>query len=275
MDTVLQAIVIGIVQGLTEFLPISSSGHLIVVPYLLGWDDALINSLAFSVILHLGTLIALLAYFWRDWVRLVPAGLAALRDRSFRDDPDRRLAWLIAVTMPPAILVGILLNDAIESTFRQPVLVAVMLVIGSAIMWLADRLGRKLLPIERLSFAGAFGVGCAQALALVPGISRAGVSISAGLAFGLTREAAARFAFLMATPIIAGAGAWETRKLLAGEAGVPLDPLVLAAGFAASAVAGLVAITLLLRYLRDHPLTIFIVYRLLLAAVILFIFLDV
>jgi undecaprenyl-diphosphatase len=275
MDTVLQAIVIGIVQGLTEFLPISSSGHLIVVPYLLGWDDALINSLAFSVILHLGTLIALLAYFWRDWVRLVPAGLAALRDRSFRGDPDRRLAWLIAVTMPPAILVGILLNDAIESTFRQPVLVAVMLVIGSAIMWLADRLGRKLLPIERLSFAGAFGIGCAQALALVPGISRAGVSISAGLAFGLTREAAARFAFLMATPIIAGAGAWETRKLLAGEAGVPLDPLVLAAGFAASAVAGLVAITLLLRYLRDHPLTIFIVYRLLLAAVILFIFLDV
>jgi undecaprenyl-diphosphatase len=275
MDTVLQAIVIGIVQGLTEFLPISSSGHLIVVPYLLGWDDALINSLAFSVILHLGTLVALLVYFWRDWVRLVPAGLAALRDRSFRGDPDRRLAWLIAVTMPPAILVGILLNDAIESTFRQPVLVAVMLVIGSAIMWLADRLGRKLLPIERLSFAGAFGVGCAQALALVPGISRAGVSISAGLAFGLTREAAARFAFLMATPIIAGAGAWETRKLLAGEAGVPLDPLVLAAGFAASAVAGLVAITLLLRYLRDHPLTIFIVYRLLLAAVILFIFLDV
>jgi undecaprenyl-diphosphatase len=275
VDTVLQAIVIGVVQGLTEFLPISSSGHLIVVPYLFGWDDALINSLVFSVILHLGTLVALLTYFWRDWARLIPAGLAALRDRSFQGDPDRRLAWLIAVTLPPAIAVGILLNDAIETTFRQPALVAAMLVIGSAIMWLADRLGRKALPIERLSFAGAFGVGCAQALALVPGISRSGVSISAGLAFGLTREAAARFAFLMATPIIAGAGAWETRKLFTGEAGVPLDPLVLVAGFAASAVAGLAAIAFLLRYLRDHPLTVFIVYRLVLAAVILFIFLEV
>jgi undecaprenyl-diphosphatase len=275
VDTVLQAIVIGIVQGLTEFLPISSSGHLIVVPYLLGWDDALINSLAFSVILHLGTLIALLAYFWRDWARLIPAGLAAARERSFRGDPDRRLAWLIAATMPPAIVVGLLLNDAIESTFRQPALVAAMLVAGSAIMWLADRLGRKTVPIERLSFVGAFGVGCAQALALVPGISRSGVSISAGLAFGLTREAAARFAFLMATPIIAGAGAWETRKLLTGEAGVPLDPVVLVAGFLASTVAGLAAITWLLRYLRGHPLTVFIVYRLVLAVLILVIFLDV
>ena len=275
VDTVVQAIVIGVVQGLTEFLPISSSGHLIVVPYLLGWDDALVNSLAFSVILHLGTLVALLVFFWRDWLRLVPAGLAALRDRSFNGDPDRRLAWLIAATLPPAIAVGILLHDAIESTLRQPALVAAMLVVGSAIMWLADRLGRKVLPVERLSFAGAVGVGCAQALALVPGISRSGVSISAGLAFGLTREAAARFSFLMATPIIAGAGAWETRKLLAGEAGVALDPLVLVAGFAASAVAGLVAVAVLLRYLRTHPLTVFIVYRLVLAAVILFVFLEV
>jgi undecaprenyl-diphosphatase len=275
MDPILQAIVIGIVQGITEFLPISSSGHLIVVPYLLGWDDALINSLAFSVILHLGTLVALLVYFWRDWTRLVPAGMATLRERSFRSDPDRRLAWLIATTLPPAIAVGILLNDAIETAFRRPALVAVMLVVGSAIMWLADRLGRKALPLERLSFAGAFGVGCVQALALVPGISRSGVSISAGLAFGLTREAAARFSFLMATPIIAGAGAWETRKLLTGEAGVPVDGSVLAAGFLASAVAGVAAVAVLLRYLRGHSLTAFIVYRLGLAAVVLFAFLNV
>jgi len=275
MDTILQAIVIGIVQGITEFLPISSSGHLIVVPDLLGWDDALLTSLPFSVVLHLGTLVALLAYFWRDWVRLVPAGLAALRDRSFQGEADRRLAWLIAATLPPAIAVGIALNDAIESSFRQPVLVAAMLAVGSAIMWLADRLGRRALPIERLSFAGAFGVGCAQALALVPGISRSGVSISAGLAFGLTREAAARFSFLMATPILAGAGAWETRKLLTGEAGVPVDGPVLAAGFLASLVAGAAAVAVLLRFLRRHPLTVFIVYRLALAAIVVFVFLDV
>jgi len=275
MDTVFQAIVIGIIQGLTEFLPISSSGHLIVVPFLLGWDDVLINSLVFSVILHLGTLVALLGYFWRDWARIVPAGLATLRDRSFQGDPDRRLAWLIATTLPPAIAAGVLLNDAIETAFRRPALVAAMLVVGSAIMWLADRLGRRVLPLEGLSLPGAFVVGCAQAFALVPGISRSGVSISAGLAFGLTREAAARFSFLMATPIIAGAGAWETRKLVTGEAGVPVDGPVLAAGFVASALAGLAAIALLLRYLRGHPLTAFIVYRLVLAAVILFVFLDV
>ncbi len=275
MDPVFQAIVIGIVQGLTEFLPISSSGHLIVVPFLAGWNDVLINSLVFSVILHLGTLVALLAYFWRDWARLVPAGLATIRDRSFRGDPDRRLAWLIAVTLPPAIAAGVLLNDAIETAFRRPALVAAMLVVGSAIMWLADRLGRQALPIAGLSFGGAFVVGCAQAVALVPGISRSGVSISAGLAFGLTREAAARFSFLMAAPIIAGAGAWETRKLLTGEAGVPVDVQVLAAGFLASVLAGLAAIVLLLRYLRRNRLTVFVVYRLVLAAVILFVFLDV
>jgi undecaprenyl-diphosphatase len=283
MDTFFQAVVMGIVQGLTEFLPISSSGHLIVVPFLLGWthadgtpvagQDPVVTSLAFSVVLHLGTLVALLAYFWRDWARLVPAGLAALRDRSFRGDPDRRLAWLILVTMPPAIVAGILLNDFFEQQVRQPLLVALMLVIGAAILWAADRLGRRTDGMERLGFGGAFFVGCAQAVALVPGISRSGISISAGLVLGLTREAAARFSFLMAAPIIAGAGAWETRKLLSGEAGVAVEPAVLVAGFAASAAAGFVAIAVLLRYLRSHPMTIFVVYRLVLAAIVVVYFL--
>jgi undecaprenyl-diphosphatase len=273
MDTILQAVVMGIVQGLTEFLPISSSGHLIVVPYMLGWDDALLTSLAFSVVLHLGTLVALLAYFWKDWARLVPAGFAALRERSFGGDPDRKLAWLILATMPPAIVAGLLLNDFFEEQVRQPLLVALMLVVGAALLWTADRLGRKSDGMERLGLGGALFVGCAQALALVPGISRSGISISAGLALGLTREAAARFSFLMAAPIIAGAGAWETRKLLAGEAGVAVEPGVLVAGFAASAVSGFVAIAWLLRYLRSHPMTIFVVYRLVLAALVVAYFL--
>jgi undecaprenyl-diphosphatase len=273
METILQAIVMGVVQGLTEFLPISSSGHLVIVPYLAGWDDPFITSLAFSVVLHLGTLVALLAYFWRDWVRLVPAGLATIRDRSFRGDPDRRLAWLIVATMPPAIVAGILLNDFFEAQVRQPVLVALMLVIGAAILWAADRLGRKQDGMERLGFGGAIFVGCAQAIALVPGISRSGISISAGLALGLTREAAARFSFLMAAPIIAGAGAWETRKLLTGEAGVPVEAGPIVAGFVASVVSGFVAIAWLLRYLRSHPMTIFVAYRLVLAAVVVVYFL--
>ncbi len=273
MGTVFQAIVMGIVQGLTEFLPISSSGHLVVVPYLAGWDDPFITSLAFSVVLHLGTLVALLAYFWRDWLRLIPAGLATIRDRSFRGDPDRRLAWLIAITTPPAIVAGVLLGDFFESKVRQPVLVALMMVVGAAILWTADRLGRRTDDMERLGFGGAFFIGCAQAVALIPGISRSGISISAGLALGLTREAAARFSFLIATPIIAGAGAWETRKLLTGEAGVPVELGPLVAGFVAAVVSGFVAIAWLLRYLRSHPMTVFVVYRLVVAALVVVYFL--
>ena len=268
MDIALQALVIGAVQGLTEFLPISSSGHLILVPYLLGWTDPFINSLAFSVMLHMGTLAALLVYFWRDWARLVPAGLAAVRDRSFRGDADRRLAWLLAATLPPAVVLGVLLSDFFEEKVRQPILVAAMLVVGAAILWLADRLGRRTDGIERLGFAGAIGIGCAQALALVPGISRSGISISAGLALGLTREAATRFSFLMATPVIAGAGLFELRKLLAGQVTSDVSTTAIVVGFAAAVVSGLAAIHVLLGFVRNHSMTVFVAYRLVLAAIV-------
>ena len=203
MDILVQALVLGIVQGLTEFLPVSSSGHLILVPALLGWKDPFIDSLTFSVMLHMGTLVALLVYFWRDWLRLVPAGLAAIRDRSLGADPDRRLAWLVVTTMIPAVIVGVLLNDFIERNVRLPGLVALLLVVGAAILWLADRVGRQDRRIADLSFPAALGIGAAQALALFPGISRSGISISAGRLLGLSRPDAARFSFLMATPIIA------------------------------------------------------------------------
>ncbi len=274
MDTLLQAIVMGIIQGLTEFLPISSSGHLLVVPHIAGWDDPFITSLAFTVMLHVGTLVALFAYFWRDWARLVPAGLATLRDRSFRGDPDRKLAWLIAATLPPAVVVGVTLNDFFEEQVRQELLVALTLVIGAGILWAADRLGRQTKKLDGLGFGAAFGIGCAQAIALVPGISRSGISISAGLFAGLTREGAARFSFLMATPITLGAVIWEFRKLLAGDAGVPVDAGILIAGMLAAAAAGFVAIAVLLRYLRNHRMTIFVVYRLVLAGVVVVHFLS-
>ena len=268
MDTLFQAIVMGIVQGLTEFLPISSSGHLLLVPHMAGWEDPFITSLAFSVMLHVGTLVALFAYFWRDWLRLVPAGLATIRDRSFRGDPDRKLAWLIVVTLPPAIVVGVTLNDFFEEQVRQELLVALTLVIGAGILWAADRLGRQTREVDGLGFGAAFGIGCAQAVALVPGISRSGISISAGLFAGLTREAAARFSFLMATPITLGAVIWEVRKLATGESGVPVDSGVLVAGMIAAAVSGFLAIAVLLRFLRNHRLTIFVVYRLVLAGIV-------
>jgi undecaprenyl-diphosphatase len=268
MDLVFQALVMGIVQGLTEFLPVSSSGHLIVVPFLLGWRDPFINSLEFSVMLHIGTLVALLAYFRADWLRLVPAGLAALRDRDFRDDPDRRLAWLLAAATVPALVVGFAFNDVIEERFRQVGLVALMLVVGGAILWLAERNGSHRREIGGLTFLAAIGIGGAQAVALIPGISRSGISISAGLFAGLDRESAARFSFLMATPITALAGAWETRKVLAGESGVEVSLLPLVVGLVASLVAGFAAIAILLRFLRSHPTHVFVVYRAILATVV-------
>ncbi|HEY8868681.1 MAG TPA: undecaprenyl-diphosphatase UppP [Candidatus Limnocylindrales bacterium] len=269
MEIPFQAFVMGIVQGLTEFLPVSSSGHLIVVPAILGWHDPFIDSLAFTVMLHMGTLVALLIYFRNDWLRLIPAGLAAIRDRSLRGDPDRRLAWLLAVATVPAVIAGLALNDAIEGAFREARLVAVTLVIGAAILWLAERWGTRTKGINDVTFPVAFGIGAAQAVALVPGISRSGISISAGLFAGLDRESAARFSFLMATPITAGAGLYEIRKLVVGQAGVTAVPVAaLAIGMLAALLAGLAAIAFLLRFLRTYPTTVFIVYRVLAAAVI-------
>ncbi len=273
MDTLLQALIMGIVQGLTEFLPISSSGHLIIVPFLFGWTDPFITSLAFSVMLNIGTLAALLIYFWRDWFRLVPAGLAAIRDRSSRGDPERRLAWMLVTATIPAAITGFLLSDFIDRQFHGtgpgtvgPV--AVMLVVGAAIMWFADRVGGQDKGVEDVTFPIALGLGVAQTLALIPGISRSGISIAAGRFAGLGREAAARFSFLMAAPIILGATIFEVRKLVAGDAGVPVSPGPLLVGVVASFVAGILAINVLLGYLRSHSLNVFVIYRLVLAAVV-------
>jgi undecaprenyl-diphosphatase len=273
MDTYVQALVMGIVQGLTEFLPISSSGHLILAPAMLGWDDEFITSLAFTVMLHLGTLIALLAYFWRDWMRLVPAGLATLGDRSFAGDPDRRLAWLLALTTLPAIVAALLFDDLIEGAVRQPGLVALTLVIGAAILWIADRWPAGPRTIPGLSFPAGLAIGAAQALALVPGISRSGISIAAGRFAGLDRQSAARFSFLMATPVTALAVVYETFLLARGDSGldVAVGPLVV--GMAAALISGLVAIRFLLRWLAGHPLDIFVWYRLVLAALVVIWFL--
>ena len=273
MDTVVQALIMGVVQGLTEFLPVSSSGHLIVVPFFAGWDDAFINSLAFSVMLHLGTLVALLVYFRTDWVRLVPAGLAALRDRSLRDDDDRKLAWLLVASTIPAAILGLVFGDLIEDSFRSVGLVAVTLVLGGLILLVADRFGAKSRAIEDITFPIAIGIGAAQALALIPGISRSGISISAGRMVGMDRESAARFAFLMATPITAGAGLFEARKLLAGESGLQFATLPLVVGMVASLLSGLVAIHFMLSFLRRQSLDIFVWYRFALAAIVLIVWL--
>ncbi|MEJ7754279.1 MAG: undecaprenyl-diphosphatase UppP [Candidatus Limnocylindrales bacterium] len=267
MELLLQAIIQGVVQGLTEFLPISSSAHLILLPRLLGWDDPFLTSAEFDVMLHLGTLGALLVYFWRDLIRLGIAWLASIRHRRLGEDPDRRLAWLLLLTVIPAALVGALFEDFFDETFRDVLLVIpLLLVVGAGMLAFGERYGRRDRGLDKLRVRDALVIGTAQALALFPGISRSGVTIAAGLVLGLDRAAAARFAFLMGIPIIAGAGLWKLRVIVAGETSA-FEPLVLAAGMTASALAGLAAIAFLLRYLRTRSTGIFIVYRLLFAAV--------
>jgi len=267
-ERLIQALVMGVVQGLTEFLPISSSGHLILVPSLAGWDDAFVTSLAFSVMLHVGTLGALLVYFIDDWLRLVPAGLAALRDRSFAGSSDRRLAWLLAVSTVPAGLAALAFGDVVErEAFRQPGLVVTMLAAFAGVLWLADRWGAQSRSIDQLGFAGALGVGLAQAVALIPGVSRSGATMSAALFAGLDRPSAARYAFLMATPVTALAAVYESLKLVSGTGPVAAEAAPLVAGVVASFVSGLLAIAVLLRYLRTRSFNVFVVYRLGVAAV--------
>ena len=273
MDPLLTALIMGTVQGLTEFLPVSSSAHLIIVPYLLGIHDPFLTSLAFSVMLHVGTLVALLIYFAGDWLRLVPAFLTAVRDRSLSGDPNRRLAMLLAVATVPAVVAGLLLGDLEDVVRSQIGLVATMLIVGAAILWLAERSGRRTKVALDLTPANAFWIGVAQAVALVPGISRSGISISAGLLSGLRREEAARFSFLMATPVTAGAATLEVIQVVRGGAvGVEVGPLAI--GLAASFVFGILAISGLLRFLRTRSTDVFVVYRVLLAAFVLVVWLG-
>jgi len=278
MDTVIAAAVMGVVQGLTEFLPVSSSGHLIVVPFLFGGvlpglNDPFITSLAFSVILHIGTLLALLLYFAGDWLRLIPAFFRAVARPRGSIDADGRLALLLAVATVPALVVGFLLHD-LEDVIRSQVgLVATMLVVGAAVLWLAERIGRQSRLALDLPVAFAFGIGVAQPFALIPGISRSGISISAGLFAGLRREEAARFSFLMATPVTAAAAAYEVLQVISGATpGVEIGPL--AVGLATSFVFGILAIGGLLRFLRTRSTDVFVTYRLILAAVVFVVWLG-
>ena len=268
MDLLVQAVVLGLVQGLTEFLPISSSGHLIIVPAVMGWHDPFIDSLAFSVMLHLGTLIALLIYFRHEWIRLIRAAVELVRERSVDGDPERRLVILLAITVVPGALVGVLLNDVIEREVRAVGLVAVMLVIGAAILWLADRWGSQRRSMDELSRTAALGIGIAQAIALLPGISRSGISISGGLLAGLDRESATRFSFLMSGPIIGGAVLFEARKLFAPDSGLSGHADLLVVGVVAAFLSGLAAIHVLLAYVRTRSLNVFVAYRLVLAAAV-------
>jgi undecaprenyl-diphosphatase len=268
MESLIHAAILGIVQGLTEFLPISSSAHLILVPKLLGWNDPFIDSAAFDVMLHMGTLVALLVYFWRDLIEILGAWLASIRDRRIGDDPQRRLAWLLVVSVIPAAILGAALEGFFDQAFREHYQwIALFVLIGATLLWLGERRGTQTRGLDGMVLRDAITIGAAQALALFPGTSRSGITIAAGLLLGLKREAAARFSFLMAVPVIAGAGIWKARTLVgASLGGAQVNELVV--GIVTSAIFGFVAIAFLLRFLRTNPTTVFIAYRIVLAAVI-------
>lgn len=253
-----RAAILGIVQGLTEFLPISSSGHLILIPALFEWPD---QGLSFDVGLHLGTLLALLVYFWREWLSMARHTLADLRVHHLEfssHSPQSKLLWLIALGSIPAAIVGVLFNSWIEDNVRQAWLVALMLALVATIMLVADRWGGRWRRLGSLNVPDAILIGAGQACALIPGVSRSGATITTGLFRDFTRDDAARFAFLLGTPAFVGAALLKAKDL-SGETTHQFGELAI--GFACSAIVGFAVIHLLLRYLRRNSLIPFVAYR--------------
>ncbi|MFA5878764.1 MAG: undecaprenyl-diphosphatase UppP [Candidatus Margulisiibacteriota bacterium] len=248
----LQAISYGIVQGLGEFLPISSSAHLIALPQIFGWQDP---GLSFDVALHLGTLAALLLFFWKDWLRLIHAGFTNIKST------DGKLFWFIIIASIPGAIIGKLLEKHAETIFRNLLLIGIMLIVMGLILYVADKFSKKKDSIEKIGFWRSFGIGVSQALAIVPGVSRSGITITLGLFLGLNKESAARFSFLLSTPIVLGAGLLKLKDLAA----TPINQLpFLLIGVTFSALTGFLCIKFLLNYLKTKGFGIFVIYRILL-----------
>lgn len=253
----LHAAVLGAVQGFAEVLPISSSAHLILVPWLLRWPE---SGLTFDVALHLGTFLALSLYFWRDIIEMVVSFFDAIASRRV-NTPARRLPFLIIAATIPAAVVGKLFEDQIEAIFRSnPLLIASFLVGFGLLLGLTDMLGRKRLELDEIKPASALTIGLMQCLALIPGVSRSGITITAGLMLGFTRESSARFSFLMSLPIVAGAALLKTVHLF--KHGIPAgEVLPMLVGIGTSAVTGYISVVFLLRLVQKQTLSMFVWYR--------------
>ena len=262
--SLLEAVVLGVVQGLTEFLPISSTAHLRIAPALLGWPDP---GAAYSAVIQLGTVGAALLYFWRDIVRIVTALARGIAARNPWESPDARLGWLVAIGTVPIGVAGLAFKDAIETSFRSLYVISGMLIALAILLFLAERLASHRRTMEQMTVKDGLVIGLWQAVALVPGSSRSGTTLTGGLFLGLRREDAARFSFLLSIPATTLAGVFELRHLL--QAADRPSNLVLAVGTVVSFVSGVAAIAGLLRFLRTRTTLVFVVYRIALGVLLI------
>jgi undecaprenyl-diphosphatase len=258
-----EAIVLGIVQGLTEFLPISSSGHLRIVPAFAGWEDP---GAAFTAVIQLGTMAAVLVYFRRDLVNIARAWYAGLRDPAVRGTLDSRMGWYLIVGTIPIVIFGFAFDDAIEEDARSLTLIGTTLIVLGLLLLLAEAVGKRDREIETVTWRDSLLIGLAQSAALVPGVSRSGATITAGLFLGFDRAAAGRFSFLLSVPAVVLSGLYQLRDI-GGEGAVGAFPTILATVF--SFISGYAAIAFLLRFLVTHTTAIFVVYRVVLGVVVL------
>ena len=271
------AAILGIVQGLTEFLPISSSAHLILVPWLLGWKP---EGMVFDVSLHVGTALAVLAYFWSDWVRMGREVFRGLVEGQPLATPDRRLAWFLAVGTLPAMIAGLAFDKIVEEKLRSPLITVATLTLFGAALYYAQLRSKQNRSLDKFTWTDSLCIGLSQAIALIPGVSRSGVTITAGLLRDCERKSAARFSFLLSTPVIVGAGILECLRMM-GEVvpsssssinpipQVAVDWAVLVVGTFFASVTGFLCIRYFLRYLESRSFLPFVIYRFVLAAIIL------
>lgn len=255
--TILQVVILGLAQGLGEFLPISSSAHLVLIPWLLRWTDP---GLTFDVALHVGTLVAVVLYFWKDWWQLIIKGFTDVRSVK------GRLFWYLVVATVPGAIAGFLLEKKAETLFRSPLLIAIMLILMGIFLYWSDHRSSKKIEINNITFRTSLLIGISQALAIIPGVSRSGITMTTGMLMGLTREGAARFSFLLSTPIIFGAAMVKLPGLISNPSAITVD---FAIGMAVSCITGIASIGFLLRYVQTKDFLPFVWYRFVLGVLVL------
>jgi undecaprenyl-diphosphatase len=269
------AAILGIIQGITEFLPISSSAHLILVPWFLGWKP---EGIVFDVSLHVGTAIAVIAFFWRDWIRLARELILGFREGKM-GNADRRLAWFLVVGTLPALVAGLAFEAIVEERLRSPLIIVFTLPLFAIFLFWAERKSRQDRAIENFTWADSISIGFSQALALIPGVSRSGITMTTAMLRNSTRTSAARFSFMLSTPVIAGAGILELLRLAKvvlhpSESMPAVNWSAMGVGFLCAAISGFLCIRFFLRYIQTKSFTPFVVYRFLLAGLVLIYYLK-